>query len=132
MFPGERKMVQYDFSESEIDDLIDFFKWIGEMDLNGFPAQTAYEKQAEQNASFSVTTVQKPANWGICEACHRVNGQGGNTGPALDGVGTRFDRDYLIDWIKDPQSVKPGTAMPALTMSDDDFDAVIEYLTSLK
>lgn len=34
---GKRKMVQYNFSEQEIDDLYNFFKWIGEADLNGFP-----------------------------------------------------------------------------------------------
>ncbi|MDB9787187.1 cytochrome c [Bacteriovoracaceae bacterium] len=32
-----RKMVDYDFSDQELDDLVAFFKWIGEIDLNGFP-----------------------------------------------------------------------------------------------
>lgn len=34
---GKRKMVQYNFSDQELDDLYSFFKWVGEMDLNGFP-----------------------------------------------------------------------------------------------
>ena len=37
MYPGQRKMVKYDFSNAQCDDLVSFFKWIGEMDLNGFP-----------------------------------------------------------------------------------------------
>jgi nitric oxide reductase subunit C len=30
MFPGERKMTKYNFTDAEINDLIAFFKWIGE------------------------------------------------------------------------------------------------------
>jgi nitric oxide reductase subunit C len=35
--PRGRKMVAYNFSEDEAKDLIEFFTWIGNMDLNGFP-----------------------------------------------------------------------------------------------
>ncbi|MEC3905890.1 cytochrome c [Tamlana sp. 2201CG12-4] len=34
--PNGRKMVAYGFSQEEADDLIAFFNWIGEIDLNGF------------------------------------------------------------------------------------------------
>lgn len=34
--PNGRKMVAYEMSEQEAQDVIDFFKWIGEIDLNGF------------------------------------------------------------------------------------------------
>lgn len=37
MYAGQRKMVNYHFSDQEIDDLFAFFKWVGGMDLNGFP-----------------------------------------------------------------------------------------------
>ncbi|MBT4762817.1 MAG: cytochrome c [Bdellovibrionaceae bacterium] len=39
LYPGQRKMVKYDFNEQEKDDVIAFLKWISEMDLNGFPAE---------------------------------------------------------------------------------------------
>mgnify|MGYP002639615523 CR=1 FL=1 len=39
-----RKMVAYDFNEKEINDLVEFFKWIGEMDLNGFPPEPDLKK----------------------------------------------------------------------------------------
>jgi len=38
-----RKMVAYGFSEEEADDVVAFFTWIGEMDLNGFPAKPKYK-----------------------------------------------------------------------------------------
>ncbi len=34
--PHGRKMVAYGFSNEEADDLVAFFDWIGEIDLNGF------------------------------------------------------------------------------------------------
>jgi nitric oxide reductase subunit C len=34
--PNGRKMVAYNMSEDEAEDVIAFFKWIGEIDLNGF------------------------------------------------------------------------------------------------
>jgi len=39
VYPGQRKMVKYDFTEQQKTDLIAFLKWISEMDLNGFPAE---------------------------------------------------------------------------------------------
>jgi len=34
--PNGRKMVAYHMSEAEANDMVAFFKWIGEIDLNGF------------------------------------------------------------------------------------------------
>lgn len=34
--PNGRKMVAYEMTEQEALDMIEFFKWIGEIDLNGF------------------------------------------------------------------------------------------------
>lgn len=39
-----RKMVAYDFTEEEVSDLIAFFTWIGQMDLNGFPPEPDLKK----------------------------------------------------------------------------------------
>ena len=44
---GGRKMVAYGFSGEEADNLIAFFKWVGNVDLNGFPAKTQKELEAE-------------------------------------------------------------------------------------
>jgi quinoprotein glucose dehydrogenase len=37
-----------------------------------------------------------------CVRCHKVQGQGGDVGPDLTGVGTRQKRDYLLESIVDP------------------------------
>jgi mono/diheme cytochrome c family protein len=48
------------------------------------------------------------------------------------------DADYLLHWIQNPPSIKPGVVMPAFgtaaggTLSDEQIRAIIEYLQSLK
>jgi nitric oxide reductase subunit C len=42
--PRGRQMVAYAMSESDAKDLVAFFKWIGETDLNGFPAKPNLKK----------------------------------------------------------------------------------------
>ena len=37
--PKGRKMVAYGFSDEEANNLVEFFTWIGQMDLNGFPPE---------------------------------------------------------------------------------------------
>ena len=44
--PKGRRMVAYGFSEAEANDLVAFFKWVGQVDLNGFPAKPKYNLSA--------------------------------------------------------------------------------------
>jgi quinoprotein glucose dehydrogenase len=37
-----------------------------------------------------------------CLRCHKVNGEGGEVGPEMKGIGTRQNRDYLLESIVDP------------------------------
>ncbi len=75
-----------------------------------------------------------------CLSCHAVGQNGGNTGPSLTGFGDKdriagileHDKDNLKEWIKDPQEVKPGNSMPKVNLSDEEVDAVADYLLGLK
>jgi nitric oxide reductase subunit C len=39
LYPGQRRMVKYNFSKQDLEDMVAFLKWIGEIDLNGFPPE---------------------------------------------------------------------------------------------
>lgn len=39
--PGRRQMPQFNLSEQELDDLIDFFEWTSRIDTQGWPPNTA-------------------------------------------------------------------------------------------
>lgn len=135
MFPGERKMVKYNFTEEEKKDLIAFLKWVGNIDSNGWPPKPNIEMQTSlkpvgNEANKNIQMPEKVTQ--ICLACHAVGGKGGNVGPALDKVGLKYDLPYLTNWLKDPQSVKPGTAMPKLPLTDSELSEIVQFLGSLK
>ncbi|MEO8925456.1 MAG: c-type cytochrome [Caldimonas sp.] len=78
-----------------------------------------------------------------CAACHTVPGvkeARGNVGPPL----TRFgDRTYiagmlrntpanLVRWIRDPQGVLPGNAMPNMGVTEAEARDIAAYLYTLR
>ncbi|MFB9325665.1 cytochrome c oxidase subunit II [Paenibacillus aurantiacus] len=86
-----------------------------------------------------------------CLSCHAVGANGGQMYPNLTGIGSRESvagilintdkpeyanegsvEENLKRWIKDPQSVKPGTLMPKVDLSEQQLDAISKYLADLK
>lgn len=136
MYPGQRKMVKYDFTEQEISDLVAFLKWIGEMDLNGFPPKPTLSQMAVPGGQTTPTVVSasdRPQVFNqMCVACHALNGNGGQVGPSLDGVGARLERQFIEKWLRDPAEVKPGTTMPKLPLSDADITELAAFLSQQK
>jgi len=137
MYPGERQMQNYHFKDEEITDLIAFLKWIGEMDLNGYPAphnlvRTAVS-ETQSNLSSVAHTSNRPMIFNqMCIACHSLEGQGGKVGPALDGVGSRRNRDYIASWLKDPLKIKADSRMPKLPLTENDIVELTAFLSELK
>jgi nitric oxide reductase subunit C len=135
MYPGQRRMQQYDFSESEIDSLVAFLEWVGNVDLNGFPPAPVLTSTSASPSASSAAAVDdgRPRVFNqMCVACHSVEGRGGNVGPALDGVGERFDTAYLERWLHDPPAVKQGTRMPRLPLTDAQINELTAYLSTLR
>lgn len=135
MFPGERKMQNYNFTEDEISDVIAFLKWCGEVDLNGFPADPPLAAElaaksasgSDAEAASNVPTIYTQ----LCVACHAQGGKGGKIGPALDGVGSRLDESTLYKQIKDPHSLKVDSKMPNLGLAEEDIQQIVSYLKTL-
>jgi cytochrome c oxidase subunit II len=87
-----------------------------------------------------------------CHACHAIDGAVaedgtealGEVGPNLTNLALRpiigagsleNTPENLRDWIRDPQESKPGNEMPAFSenqISDEDLDALVDYLSSLR
>jgi cytochrome c oxidase subunit 2 len=77
-----------------------------------------------------------------CAGCHTVRGTEarGKVGPDLTDFTTRATigagaaentPKNLARWIREAQSIKPGSLMPDLTLSDDEVAALVSYLESL-
>ena len=132
MFPNERKMTNYHFDDKQIDEVIAFLDWCGKVDLNGFPAKPPLKELLNPVVTTGNSGGEQPVMFKtICIACHSVAGKGGVVGPPLDVIGNTLDREALKKWIKNPQIIKPGTAMPLIPMTDEQLDEVVDYLLKL-
>jgi sulfur-oxidizing protein SoxX len=72
-------------------------------------------------AGFNILLDRQQGN---CLTCHTLSktslppnaqkelGLQGNFGPTLDGVGTRYDKATLLQWVSDARKIKPDTLMP--------------------
>jgi putative heme-binding domain-containing protein len=72
-----------------------------------------------------------------CGKCHRVNGQGGDSGPALDGAGSRQTRDQILEAILFPNRqttanfetvivlLKNGSGRAGILKSEDERQLVL-------
>jgi cytochrome c oxidase subunit 2 len=78
-----------------------------------------------------------------CLNCHAVAGTAANGrfGPDLTHLMSRRTiasgaaentRENLRRWIEDPDSIKPGSLMPAMKVADADLDALVAYMVSLR
>lgn len=74
-----------------------------------------------------------------CLGCHAIGAEGGKLGPNLTNFADRQrvagilqnNKENLAAWLKDPQKIKPGNNMPNLGLSDQDVNALVDYLETL-
>ena len=69
-----------------------------------------------------------------CNLCHMTNGKGGNNvkvyAPDLSKVGSKVNKTWMFNWIKDPNKYFPGTKMPRFRFTDEEINSLVEYITS--
>ncbi len=94
------------------------------------------------HTSASVSEGQRIFETTACINCHAVAGTvaDGRFGPDLthlmsretiaSGAASNTPKNLRL-WIQNPDSIKPGSKMPAMGLSDHQLDAVTDYLTTL-
>ena len=121
------RMPSYDFTHQEWNSVIDYFQSKDGMSLT-------YENPHNfSKASNSYLAGQKVQEEGACINCHFY----GSMKPRQDALTwapnlvltkERLRPEWLIEWFNNPQSVMPGTKMPAPYIPvDEPINDVIEY-----
>jgi len=96
------------------------------------PAPTPIQPTNRQRGKLALTQY-------ACQSCHHIPGVTGPltyVGPSLDGLAQRSfiagklpaTEENLVKWIRAPQQVKPGTAMPQLDVPERDARDMAAYL----
>jgi cytochrome c oxidase subunit 2 len=89
----------------------------------------------------------------LCIGCHAVGDQGGKFGPSLTQIGDRTEiggvlpndvtklsdkvddkkfKENMYNWLTNTDTVKPGNKMGVIKLTEDEKQALIEYLAGLK
>ena len=77
---------------------------------------------------------------GTCHTISEVPGAKGLLGPPLDGIGSRVHLagqlpntpENMMRWIRDPESIERGTAMPNLGVTEQDSRDLAAFLYTLR
>jgi cytochrome c oxidase subunit II len=110
------------------------------------PAQFAewVKNQQEQGVQDpAVAAGRRVFETQACMNCHTIRGTAatGRFGPDLTHLMSRDTlasgaalntRENLRQWIKSPDSFKPGSLMPAMQLNDEQLDELTAYLATLK
>ncbi len=133
-----RKMPHENLAAEEIDRLVDFFRWVNDIDTHDWPPQDSASRASRSAARLmSGTTLSYGAalfKENNCFDCHRLQGVGGTSGPILDDVGNRLSVDQIIKVIANPQQLNPDYQMPAYeaSLSRAQIEALANFLANQK
>lgn len=142
-----RGMPNFHLSDQEVNDLIEFFQWINQIDTNNWPpspsrpliAEATAKERAEKKVAEEKEgeTIFKMKG---CVACHTV-GKGRLVGPDLKGVSKKYTREFMEKWLKNPDIVytegkrKPLNEgyppMPPQNLTHEEIEHIIKYLETL-
>lgn len=70
-----------------------------------------------------------------CLKCHTINQQGGHVGPELNvpkNITEYRDEKFLRAWIRNPFDFRISLMPPSPQLSEDELDALLAYLSSMK
>jgi mono/diheme cytochrome c family protein len=68
-----------------------------------------------------------------CLSCHKINGRGGDMAPDLTLEGSSVQRHWLIDFLRNPNTLRPSLIrrMPRFNLSDSDNKELTDYILAV-
>ncbi len=128
VWPAERKMPNLHLKDQEIAAVIAFLTWVNGIDTNNWPPKPMIVSAAAQTGPGEAVFKTRG-----CTACHMIGGIGGKTGPDLTQVGSRRDKEWIEEQLKDPKSHNPNSIMPSYaSLSEKEREDLANYLSGLK
>jgi mono/diheme cytochrome c family protein len=123
------RMPQYNWNQADLDAVTTAL-----LSMKGPPATSALQnlvvprKEAVFHATGSFAAVYERYK---CYTCHKFNGYGGDLAPELTYEGSRAQRQWLIEFLKSPQTLRPTLVlrMPQFNMSDKDASTLADYIS---
>jgi cytochrome c2 len=107
------RMPTFSFSESQVNVLIRYFSYLDHQD---FPFTDKLEPEMTREELQAAETLFSK-DYFSCRSCHIVGsqmpeGSPENWAPNFALAKDRLKPDWIVEWMKDPQTLLPGTKMP--------------------
>jgi mono/diheme cytochrome c family protein len=130
-FGNTLKMPQFTLAVQQVDALV-----------TALLAQT--ERAQQLPASLRVPT-RKPSDYHpagragqlmedmACFTCHSINGRGGDMAPELTWEGTSVQRAWLVNFLKNPNTLRPALIrrMPKFNLTDAEANTLADYVMTV-
>ena len=123
-----RRMPKFNVSEAEANTLADYILTVyqrPEIDTESIGVFTAVQAQQGRELFYGRYA---------CQSCHIVDPKKdkGYIGPTLTQAGTRLSPAWIFHWLKNAQTLRPGTLEPVWNMKDEDAQAIAAFLMGQK
>jgi mono/diheme cytochrome c family protein len=68
-----------------------------------------------------------------CFSCHTINGHGGDMAPDLSLEGTAVQREWLVQFLKNPETLRPALIrrMPKFNLPDAEVNTLTDYILTV-
>jgi mono/diheme cytochrome c family protein len=125
-----RRMPRFNLTDGEVNGLTDYIMTVYQnpgVDRDSMPLSGYSQGEVELGRQLFYGKYS-------CQGCHIVDTKTdkGYIGPTLTHVGSRLTAAWVNQWMKNPQSLRPGTIEPNRAMSDEDARALTAFLMSQK
>ncbi len=121
------RMPQYHFSADDLNAITTSL-----LSMTGTPASPGLARlivPASRNEFHTTGAFGEVYERYKCYVCHRFNGVGGDLAPDLSYEGSRAQRQWLISFLKNPQTLRPTLTlrMPQFNMTDKEATVFADY-----
>ncbi|HUC30081.1 MAG TPA: c-type cytochrome [Candidatus Acidoferrum sp.] len=125
------KMPQYTFTPAQIDSLTTALLALNERATTlpsalAVPAMHESDYQPAGKAGKLMTDL-------ACFSCHRINGHGGDMAPDLTWEGSSVQREWLVQFFKNPGTLRPSLIrrMPRFNLADAEVNELTDYIMTV-
>jgi mono/diheme cytochrome c family protein len=125
------KMPQYTLNPAQIDALTTALLSLNDRSYTlpsalAVPAKPESDYQPAGKAGKLMTDL-------ACFSCHRINGHGGDMAPDLTWEGSSVQREWLVQFFKNPGTLRPALIrrMPRFNFTDSEANELTDYIMTV-
>ncbi len=130
-FAPALKMPQYTFTAAQIDALTTALLSLNDRSYSlppslAVPAAPESDYQPAGKAGKLMTDL-------ACFSCHSINGRGGDMAPDLTWEGSSVQRQWLVQFFKNPGTLRPALIrrMPKFNLTDSEINELTDYIMTV-